>query len=150
MKIPDWMTPFLKHLNNTGGNDPQELLDEMASNKHLSKTNSVVFLLACCVQSQVQLMMTLKEAGRLMPPEPAPSAEPVAFFFVELDPETDKPLKGSTGYAVHKDSEVVADGFEYVQYAAMFAGLANAIGPDEASDLMKMLRKVPEFSYPAK
>lgn len=188
MKITDWMKPYLKHLTNTGGNDPQELLDDLKTDKHMASSNIVRFTLASCVLAQVQFLARLNEGrhliavplklapakdfarkyllaretnkytsldeeatellGGIYEQEPGESAG--SFYFVELDPETDKPLKGSTGFAVHKDSDLVADGFEYVQYAAMFAGLANAVGPDEAAELMRMLRKVPEFSYPAK
>jgi hypothetical protein len=33
-------------------------------------------------------------------------------FHPELDPETDHPRLGSTGYAIHRDSDVLADGIQ--------------------------------------
>ena len=73
-------------------------------------------------------------------------------YFVELDPETDKPLHGSTGYAVHRDSETIADGFMSVQGAALFAGLANAYGPEKAARFIKTLEHLStmfkNFNYP--
>lgn len=65
MKIPDWMTPYLKHLTNTGGNDPQELLDDLTTDKHMAHSNLVRFTLASCVLAQVQFLARLKDAGML-------------------------------------------------------------------------------------
>lgn len=58
----------------------------------------------------------------------------LGFYFVELD--NDKPRLGSTGYAVHKDGEVIADGFSAVAQAATFAGLANIYGPEKTAETM--------------
>jgi len=45
----------------------------------------------------------------------------------ELDPETDHLRLGSTGYAIHRDSEVVADGIETPELAQYLCHAANVL-----------------------
>lgn len=58
---PVWMQPFLKLLNNTGGNDPVELLNRRVD----SRTNMAVAMLQIAVESQVALLDSLHHDGRL-------------------------------------------------------------------------------------
>lgn len=66
MKIPQELEPYLQHLNNTGGNIPQDLIDRLERDNNLSQTNLFVFVMAACVQSQVDLLATLKKEGLLL------------------------------------------------------------------------------------
>ncbi len=45
----------------------------------------------------------------------------------ELDPETDRPRLGSTGYAIHQDSEVIADGIQAPEVAEYLCHAANVL-----------------------
>jgi hypothetical protein len=45
----------------------------------------------------------------------------------ELDPETDRPRLGSTGYAIHHDSQVIADGIETPEMAEYICHAANVL-----------------------
>ena len=45
----------------------------------------------------------------------------------ELDPETDRPRLGSTGYAIHQDSEVIADGIPTPELAEYLCHAANVL-----------------------
>ena len=45
----------------------------------------------------------------------------------ELDPETDRPRLGSTGYAIHQDSEVIADGIQTPELAEYLCHAANVL-----------------------
>lgn len=52
-------------LTNTGGNDPAELLDDLAKDRRMASTNVVRFTLAVAVQSQVDLLKRLHREGLL-------------------------------------------------------------------------------------
>lgn len=52
-------------LNNTGGNDPRNLLERFATEPRLASSNIVVFTLACSIRSQLQLLLVLEEKGIL-------------------------------------------------------------------------------------
>ncbi len=45
----------------------------------------------------------------------------------ELDPETDRPRLGSTGYAIHHDSQVMADGIQTAELAEYLCHAANVL-----------------------
>lgn len=70
-----WQWPLLykfgERLHNTGGNPPEELLNELQNPgtpdrpNRLASTNEVRFLLACCVSAQVNLLSDLIERGDL-------------------------------------------------------------------------------------
>ncbi len=62
-------------LNNTGGNDPADLLHDLKTSKNLAATNIVVFTLAASVQSQLTLLGTLESQGLLTPPAADEKAE---------------------------------------------------------------------------
>lgn len=64
-KIPVELTPYLDLLNNTGGNDPQNLLDRLNNEDRLMHTNVVVAVLASMCQAQLTLLLRLKEEGLL-------------------------------------------------------------------------------------
>lgn len=68
----DIVARYGEHLNNTGGNDPLDLLNRLANPKsrNLATTNIVVFTLAVSVQSQVGLLAHLEREGILTPPSP--------------------------------------------------------------------------------
>ena len=51
--------------NNTGGNPPVELLEDLRDNERMVSTNIVRYLLAFAVKSQVTLILTLKREGLL-------------------------------------------------------------------------------------
>jgi hypothetical protein len=63
----DLVSRYGEHLNNTGGNDPLDLLNDLATKKNLASTNIIVFTLAVSVSSQVSLLRALDEAGLLTP-----------------------------------------------------------------------------------
>ena len=67
--IPEDLRRFIPYLNNTGGNDPEKLLERLDKEKNLMLTNSVVATLASMVHSQVFLLKRLKEEGFLASPE---------------------------------------------------------------------------------
>jgi hypothetical protein len=52
-------------LNNTGGNNPLDLLRQMHTERYLPSTNVVVWSLAMAVNAQVNLIKRLKEEGLL-------------------------------------------------------------------------------------
>lgn len=52
-------------LNNTGGNDPMDLLRRLDTERNLATTNIFVFTLAAAVQSQVTLLRRLEKEGML-------------------------------------------------------------------------------------
>ncbi len=45
----------------------------------------------------------------------------------ELDPETDRPRLGSTGYAIYRDSEVIADGIQTPELAQYLCHTATVL-----------------------
>jgi hypothetical protein len=53
---------FSEFLENTGGNDPVELMNDLGDpkNKSMASTNIVRFLLATSVQAQATLLMRLR------------------------------------------------------------------------------------------
>ena len=52
-------------LNNTGGNDPAELLEDFYNHENMFATNIVRYLLAMAVLAQVTLIKTLIREGLL-------------------------------------------------------------------------------------
>lgn len=52
-------------LNNTGGNEPLELLTRLNREERLMTTNLPVAVLAIAVQSQISLILTLEKEGLL-------------------------------------------------------------------------------------
>ena len=58
-----------EHLNNTGGNDPLDLLERIATQERLLSTNLPVAILAMSVSSQITLLATLEKAGAIGGPE---------------------------------------------------------------------------------
>lgn len=52
-------------LNNTGGNDPVDLMREYHTNDNLMTVNIVVFTLAVSVESQLNLLRKLIKEGLL-------------------------------------------------------------------------------------
>jgi hypothetical protein len=61
--MPEWMEPYRNYFNNTGGNSVETLM------RHLDTpglaSNIVLFTLAATALSQVQLLTTLHDAGKL-------------------------------------------------------------------------------------
>lgn len=51
--------------NNTGNNDPKELLARLNSSERLAFTNIPVLVMASCQQAQVTLIRSLMESGML-------------------------------------------------------------------------------------
>ena len=52
-------------INNTGGNEPLDLLERLNRNERLMTTNMPVAVLAIAVQSQISLILTLEKEGLL-------------------------------------------------------------------------------------
>lgn len=48
-------------------------------------------------------------------------------IYPERDPQTDTPRRGSTGYAIHRDSEVMADGIQTPELAEYLCHAANVL-----------------------
>jgi hypothetical protein len=48
-------------------------------------------------------------------------------IYPELDSETDQPRLGSTGYAIHQDREVIADGIQTPELAIYLCHAANVL-----------------------
>ena len=59
--MPEWMEPYRKCFNNTGGNTVEELLNDQTT----PETNIVLYVLICCVRSQALLLTMLHERGLL-------------------------------------------------------------------------------------
>lgn len=64
-EMPEWMEKYREHIGNTGGNSVEDLLDRLANEKSLMKTNWPVAVLAIAVESQVDLLKRLHRAGLL-------------------------------------------------------------------------------------
>ena len=58
-----------KFLNNTGGNPPAELLENLRDDERMFTTNVVRYLLAFAVKAQVSLIITLQKEGVLLTQE---------------------------------------------------------------------------------
>lgn len=56
-------------LNNTGGNPPAELLEDLRDDERMFSTNIVRYLLAMAVKSQVTLILRLQAEGLLITKE---------------------------------------------------------------------------------
>ena len=52
-------------LNNTGGNPPAELLEDLRDDERMFSTNIMRYLLAVAVQSQLTLLIRLRNEGLL-------------------------------------------------------------------------------------
>lgn len=61
-QVPVWMRPLLLLLCNTGGNDPEELLNDTETT---ARANVVRYLLIVAVRSQVDLLQLLYRKGLL-------------------------------------------------------------------------------------
>ncbi|GHL84590.1 hypothetical protein ECZU36_58740 [Escherichia coli] len=61
-QVPVWMRPLLPLLCNTGGNDPEELLNDTATTV---SANVVRYVLIVAVRSQVDLLQILYRKGLL-------------------------------------------------------------------------------------
>jgi hypothetical protein len=60
-RAPAWMKPYLAHINNTGGNKVEELVNREVN----IQTNLPVWVLQAAVRSQIGLLETLHEKGLL-------------------------------------------------------------------------------------
>lgn len=60
--MPEWMEPYRKLINNTGGDTIENLMNDHTSN---SFNNVIRAGLICCVDSQVRLLHTLRKEGIL-------------------------------------------------------------------------------------
>ena len=59
-QVPAWMRPLLPLLCNTGGNDPEELLNDTETT---ASANVVRYVLIVAVRSQVDLLQLLYRKG---------------------------------------------------------------------------------------
>ena len=62
--MTDNIRPYYKYLINTGGNDPEELVQRLDDN-NLLKVNLPVGLMALSVESQIRLLQRLSDEGLL-------------------------------------------------------------------------------------
>lgn len=60
--VPDWMRPHLAYFNNTGGNDIEELLQDITTTPF---ANVIRYMLIVSVRSQFDLLMALHKEGIL-------------------------------------------------------------------------------------
>ncbi|MFV3054112.1 hypothetical protein ACNI4R_24440, partial [Klebsiella pneumoniae] len=60
-QVPAWMRPLLPLLCNTGGNDPEKLLNDTETT---ASANVVRYVLIVAVRSQVDLLQLLYRKGR--------------------------------------------------------------------------------------
>jgi len=60
--MPEWMEPYRKLINNTGGNSVEELHNDTTTNVFVNGPRAI---LCCCVHAQVNLLETLHDAGYL-------------------------------------------------------------------------------------
>ncbi|MFG3710976.1 hypothetical protein [Micromonospora sp. NPDC047730] len=63
--MPEWMEPYRDLIVNTGGNEVEELINDLNTDRRMMRTNVVRFSLAVAVRSQVSLLAGLREAGLL-------------------------------------------------------------------------------------
>jgi len=63
-KMPEWMKPYEKYINNTGGNPIEELVNDDGTNSNVFN-NAPRALICCSVKCQVDLLETLKREGLL-------------------------------------------------------------------------------------
>ncbi|EKI4257611.1 hypothetical protein PE010_004942, partial [Shigella sonnei] len=61
-QVPVWMRPLLPLLCNTGGNDPEELLNDTETT---ASANIVRYVLIVAVRSQIDLLQLLYRKGLL-------------------------------------------------------------------------------------
>lgn len=57
--MPEWMEPYRKSINNTGGNDIEDMMNNHSVNLD---NNAILTLLVVAVKSQVTLLETLHKA----------------------------------------------------------------------------------------
>lgn len=62
--MPKWMEPFREHINNTGGNPIEELVNDDGTNSNVV-VNAPRALICVAVKCQVSLLETLHEKGML-------------------------------------------------------------------------------------
>ena len=62
--MPEWMEPFRKLINNTGGNSIEELVNDDGTNSNVFN-NAPRALICCAVKCQVDLLKSLHKAGAL-------------------------------------------------------------------------------------
>lgn len=94
-QVPAWMRPLLPLLCNTGGNDPEELLNDTETT---ASANVVRYVLIVAVRSQVDLLQLLYRKGLLrteipggFSPEEA-QALPAAWRHPVVRPDSDRQL----------------------------------------------------------
>jgi len=63
--IPEEAKPYLKYLNNTGGNTVEDLWHRYYTEDGLAFSNIVVFTMGATIESQVSLIVKLKREGLL-------------------------------------------------------------------------------------
>lgn len=62
--MPEWMEPFRKLINNTGGNTIEDLVNDDGTNSNVFN-NAPRALICCAVKCQVDLLKTLHNEGLL-------------------------------------------------------------------------------------
>lgn len=65
-QVPVWMRPLLPLLCNTGGNDPEELLNDTETT---ASANVVRYVLIVAVRSQVELIKRLASSLKAVKPD---------------------------------------------------------------------------------
>ena len=66
-RMPDWMKPYRDHIKGDGGNEVEELVNDLRINgSSLAKTNIIVYVIASGVAAQVEILTRLHDAGLLV------------------------------------------------------------------------------------
>jgi hypothetical protein len=62
--MPEWMEVYRDDINNTGGNSIENLMNDETTKPF---SNAIRYALIVCVESQVNLLITLHKTGKLKP-----------------------------------------------------------------------------------
>lgn len=63
--FPQELEPYRDLIANTGGNEIEDLMTRYLNEPNLMQTNVVVACLGMCVESQITLLLRLRESGKL-------------------------------------------------------------------------------------
>ena len=63
--MPEWMEPYREVIAGHGGNGVDDLMNRLQTQPNLSRTNIIVFTMACEVAAQVSLLHRLHVQGLL-------------------------------------------------------------------------------------
>jgi hypothetical protein len=67
-RIPEEIKQYVKFFNNTGGNDPEDLLRDLEEDKNILQTNIARAIFGFMTEAQVKLLQTLRNEDLLLSP----------------------------------------------------------------------------------